>query len=234
MPVKKFVKKALSKLGYDLHKTGRSATMDYYTASYLSGLCQPRTVFDVGVGHGTFALYEAFPKSYFILVEPLVEFENSIRTILAKYDGEIHYKAAGDKDGWLEINVDDSDLQLSSFANRTTLTKSGNILRKRNVEVTTLDSIFKNGTPRLGPILLKIDTEGNEVSALEGADLLLQSTEFVIAEVSIARRFEDGYKFEELINLMSKNGFTVFSFLHIEHEENEMRPRFADIVFGRK
>ena len=92
----------------------------------------------------------------------------------------------------------------------------------------------KNGTPRLGPILLKIDTEGNEVSALEGADLLLQSTEFVIAEVSIARRFEDGYKFEELINLMSKNGFTVFSFLHIEHEENEMRPRFADIVFGRK
>jgi hypothetical protein len=74
----------------------------------------------------------------------------------------------------------------------------------------------------------------HEVSALEGADLLLQSTEFVIAEVSIAMRFEDGYKFEELINLMSKNGFTVFSFLHIEQEENEMRPRFADIVFGRK
>ena len=150
------------------------------------------------------------------------------------HDGEIHYKGAGDKDGWLEINVDDFDLQLSSSADRTALTKSGSILRKRKVEVTTLDSIFKNGTPRLGPILLKIDTEGNEVSALEGADLLLQSTEFVIAEVSIARRFEDGYKFEELINLMSKNGFTVFSFLHIEHEENEIRPRFADIVFGRK
>jgi hypothetical protein len=81
---------------------------------------------------------------------------------------------------------------------------------------------------------LKIDTEGNELAALEGANLLLQSTDFVIAEVSIAKRFENGYEFEELINLMGKNGFSVLSFLHIEHEENEISPRFADVVFSRK
>jgi FkbM family methyltransferase len=233
MTVKNFAKKVLNRLGYDLRKAGRSVIINHYSPLYLSRLCQPQTVFDIGVGYGTFALYESFPKSYFVLVEPLAEYQKSIQAILARYKGEIHYKAAGSHEGWREINVDKSHLQMSSFANRAALTKTGNTLQKRKVEVTTLDTIFQNGGPRKGPIVLKIDTEGNELSVLEGSNLLLQSTDFVIAEVSIARRFENGYEFEELISFMRKKGFSVFSFLHIEHEENELRPRFADIIFCR-
>ena len=231
---KKFARKLLNRLGYDLHRIGRSAIIDCYSPSYLPRLCQPQTIFDVGVGYGTFALYESFPESYFVLVEPLVEFQKAIEMILAKYEGEIHYKAVGNREGWLEINVDKSNLQMSSHADRTALTKGGSNLEKRKVEVTTLDKIYQNARSSRGPIILKIDTEGNELAALEGANLLLQSTDFVIAEVSIAKRFENGYEFEEVINLMNKNGFSVFSFLHIEHEENEISPRFADVVFSRQ
>ena len=32
---------------------------------------QPNTIFDVGVAKGTRDLYRAFPKSFFVLIEPL-------------------------------------------------------------------------------------------------------------------------------------------------------------------
>jgi FkbM family methyltransferase len=232
--IKQRVKGALNRLGYEIHRSGSSGAFDCYKASYLSRLCQPRTVFDVGVGFGTLPLYEAFPNAYFILVEPLMEYEASIKKILAKHKGEIHYKAIGNEEGWLEINVDKADPQLSSAFDRTELTRSGNILQKRKVPITTLDVIFQNAGSKSGPIFLKIDTEGNELHVLEGAKLLLQSTDFVIAEVSVAPRFEGGYGFEELIAFMNENGFRVFSFLHIEHEWGELRPRFVDVVFSRK
>jgi len=158
----------------------------------------------------------------------------SIKKILAKYDGEVHYKAVGNKKGLLKMNVDTANLPLSSFFDRTTLTKSGNVLEKRVVEITTLDTVFQNSGSMDGPILLKIDTEGNELCVLEGAKLLLQSTDFVIAEVSIASRFEGSYEFEDLINVMNNNGLSLLSFLHIEHSVKEIRPRFADVVFMRR
>lgn len=231
--IKQYVKNALSRLGYQIHRSGSSAVLDLYNSSYLSRLCQPRTVVDVGVGFGTLPLYESFPNAYFILVEPLKEYEASIKKILEKHEGEIHYKAVGSEEGWLEINVDKADPQLSSAFDRTELTRNRNVLQKRKVQVTTLDAIFKNAGSKKGPILLKIDTEGNELHVLEGSKFLLQSTDFVIAEVSVAPRFEEGYHFEELINWMHNNGFQVFSFLHVEHEENELRPRFVDVVFSR-
>jgi hypothetical protein len=121
--------------------------------------------------------------------------------------------------------------ELSSFSARTSLTQSGNTLEQREVEVTTLDDILQECQPVEGPLLLKIDTEGNELSVLEGARSTLKSTDCVIAEVSIAKRFEDSYECETLINFMSENGFYLYSILFISHVIGESRPRFVDMVF---
>jgi|SRR3984957_8302978 FkbM family methyltransferase len=232
--IKTFVQGALNKFGYEIHRSGSSAVLDRYNSSYLSRLCQPRTVFDVGVGFGTLSLYEAFPNAFFVLVEPLTEYEESIKEILAHYKGEIHFKAVGNKEGWLEINVNEGARRLNATLGTTELTRRKRTLEKRKVQATTLDTIFLSAEPKERPILLKIDAEGNELYVLEGAKLLLQSTDFVIAEVSVARMLENGYQFEDMTNFMSKNGFRVFSFLHIEHEESEIRPRFVDVVFSRR
>ena len=37
----------------------------------------------------------------------------------------------------------------------------------------------------------------------------------VIAEVSIAKRFEDSYEFEDLIMFMKENGFYLFTFVSL-------------------
>ncbi len=232
--IKKLIRRILSELGYEIFKTKHARFPIGSLSSYVSQICKPKTIFDVGVGYGTYPLYKAFPKAHFVLVEPLREYRDSINAIAKEYDCSIHYKAVGNGEALLEINVDKNHLTKSSLADRSTLTKTGNPLEKRTVEVTTLDTILGESPPMERPILLKIDTEGHELSALEGAKSLLQVTDIVIAEVSIAKRFDDSYEFEDILSYMSENDFYLFSFLTIAHKEGEFRPRFADIVFKRR
>lgn len=245
--MKKLARTVLNRLGYEIHKKRDARLFGYeirkkhdmnllgnYHAAYLAQICRPKTVIDVGVGYGTFPLYEAFPEARFILVEPLREYEDAIEKIAQKYRCEIFFKAVGDAPGTQEISVDPSHLEMSSFAERTPLTRKGNQLEKRVVEVTTLDSIFEEALPLQGPILLKIDTEGHELKALQGAPSLLRATDIVIAEVSIAKRFELSYEFEDFIMFMKTSGYYLLGFLDITHLDGELRPRYADIVFKRR
>lgn len=224
----------LNKLGYEVHKKSSINYHIGFNAAYLSQICQPTTVIDVGVGHGTFALYEAYPNAHFILIEPLKEYEDSITKIAKKYDCDVHYKAVGDRECKLKINIDTSNLQSSSFSQRTSLTRTENLLKNKTVEVTTLDSIYSQNQTLGGPILLKIDTEGHELSTLKGARSLLKAVDMVIAEVSIAKRFENSYEFEDIISFMNVNGFYVFSFLTMNQPRGEVRQRFTDVVFKRR
>jgi len=84
-------------------------------ASYLSRLGHPNTVFDVGVGFGTYELYRAFPKAKFVLIEPLKDYEPAITDIAAKYDSLVVYAAAGDRVGAATIRVDPANLELTTF-----------------------------------------------------------------------------------------------------------------------
>ena len=228
--IREFVQGALGKLGYEFRRKPEIG----FNAAYLSQICQPKTVIDVGVGHGTYALYKAFPDAHFVLVEPLKDYESSIDRIVNQYDCEVHYKAVGNRQCELEMNVDTGDLKKSSLRDRTAITKTGSTLEKRTVEVTKLDTIYSQCSSMKTPMLLKIDTEGNELSALEGARSLLQVVEVVITETSIVKRFEDSYEFEDIIFFMSENGFQVFSFLTMIHAKGEARQRFADVVFKRR
>jgi hypothetical protein len=106
-------------------------------------------------------------------------------------------------------------------------------IEKRPVEVTTLDELLHPIAELEAPIILKIDSEGSELNTLRGGRELLRSVAFIIVEVSIAKRFEDRYSFEELVAFMGENGFEVFSFLSVAHSPRELRPRFVDIVFSR-
>ncbi len=225
--IRKLIQNALGKLGYVVSR-------DLYRPAYLSSICQPKTVIDVGVGTGTYPLYEAFPTARFILVEPLREYQSAIEKISQRFKCSVHYKAVGAHDGSMEMNVDPEHLLKSSLVDRTALTKTGSALEKRTVEIITLDTIFKTDPAIEKPILLKLDTEGYELAALEGAKRLLQSTDTVIIETSIARRFENSYEFEDVAAFMNDNGFYLFSFLTLTHVAGEPRPRFADVVYKRR
>jgi FkbM family methyltransferase len=228
--IKTLLKGVLRRFGYELRKKPEIG----FTASYLSRICNPRTVIDVGVANGTVALHNAFPKAKFVLIEPLREYEDSINRLCTKYDCDVHYKAVAESPGTVEFNVDAGNLEKSSFSSRATQNDKYNRLERRLVEVTTLDALYLQNPDIQRPILLKIDTEGHELSVLEGATHLLPAVDFVIAESSIARRFENGYEFKDIVWFMDKSGFDVFSLLTVESLRGEDRQRFADVLFKRR
>ena len=228
--LKKIIKLLLSSFGYELRKKYETG----FYASYLSRLCDPKTVFDVGVGHGTYELYKAFPAAKFFLIEPLKEFQTALDKISSQYNCTIYNKAVGNSVGIHKINVETHSLQLSSLNYRPERSESDAQIEQRDVEITTLDTILREN-PDIGtPILIKIDTEGHELCVLKGAKNLLAITDIVILEVSIAKRFISSYTFEELTSFMANQGFAVFDFLSLCYVKGQPGVNLADVVFKRK
>lgn len=203
-------------------------------AAYLARLGNPRTVFDVGVGFGSYELYKAFPSARFVLVEPIEDFEPTIQDIKAKYDCVVCRKAASDFVGSSLIRVDPQALELTSFAKRTALASTGQPIEMREIKVTTIDSIVSQCPDLEAPFFLKVDTEGHELAALRGAKRTLERTETVLVKASIAPQFEDGYRFEDMIILMRERDFELTAIINISHASGEVRARFADLAFQRR
>jgi FkbM family methyltransferase len=182
----------------------------------------PRTVVDVGAGRGTPQLYEAFPTSFQVLIEPLKEHEPDLQNILKQYEGRYFLTAVGSSNRRSTITVEPRP-HMSSFLERTAKTSTSDPTDKREVPVTTLDTLMEehNLQPPFG---LKIDTEGFELEVIKGAPKFLRKTQFVIAEVSITKRFVEGYSFSEFTEAMNRNGFFLWDLMTI-------RRRFVDAVF---
>ncbi len=83
-------------------------------------------------------------------------------------------------------------------------------------------------------MLLKLDTEGNELDALLGANECLKQCDVVIAEVTIGGRFDGGYNFEDIVCLLRDSGFTVHSILGMNEPPKALRQRYADVLFVRR
>ena len=100
--MKYLIFKTLSKFGYEvrrIHYPEWKNARAYWESEYLKRLgFQPRTVVDVGAAYGTPPIYEAFPQSFLVLIEPLKEYEPYLAEILEKYKGKYFLTALGARD----------------------------------------------------------------------------------------------------------------------------------------
>ncbi len=229
--MKRFTKWVLRSAGYKLkrvHPADR-AREGKWPVQVLSGLGDPKTVIDVGVGHGTPDLYRSFPDADLLLVEPLHEFESDIKSILAHRRGVAEMVALSAEPGEATIDIGNS-LTTSSLHTRTKLTEK-NVIARRTVPLRTLDDVvFDHGlTP---PFVVKIDTEGHELAVIRGGHRTLAQTQLVIAEVSVARRFDDSYRFGQLTSDMYSLGFDLIEILQMQRSPDGSLRRL-DAVFGR-
>ena len=163
---------------------------------------RPATLVDVGVAGGTHALYEAFDDAYLVLVEPLSEFEETLRRLLEERPGELIQTAVGEREGTLSITLD-APLERSSVLESVHARPAA---ERREIPVTTLDRLAAERRWR-DPIGLKIDAEGYDIQVIAGALGLLPRCEFVIAEGSIRPRFRGEATCMGLIELMRSHGF---------------------------
>ena len=218
------LKKLVRACGFDVRRRR-------WTPQHLARLVDARTVVDIGVAFGTWELYRAFPDAHFMLVEPLRDYEPNLQKIARQYRCDIVYKALGEVEGRREIHVDPQILTRSSLHERMELTRTGSVLEKREIEVTTLDKLLESHPGLERPLLLKIDTEGHELNVIRGGAAFLRQTDVVIAEVSVAERFSGSYAFAEFITAMAEQGFDVHDFLRLSYRRDSPRTQLTDIAF---
>jgi len=209
----------------------------YWDTEYLArhGFA-PRTLIDVGAAFGSpfphmHSLYDAYPNAYLVLIEPLAEYENAIRDILSRRAGAYFATAVGDAPGNNTINVHSQYIERSAIPHRTPLEDDGKSDSTRTVPVTTLDALLLEHRFE-PPFGLKIDVEGWEDKVIRGAGQVLQDTDFVIAEVSLANRFVGGYTFAGFIAMMDERGFSICDFLDIGRAPDST-VTFVDVLLKR-
>lgn len=180
----------------------------------------PKTVIDVGVAWGTDDLYAAFPKASFYLIEPQVEFEPEIKSWSRRYSIEYVIGAAGATAGELALNIHADPSHSTALARPS--------VEQRTVPVVTLDSLWRD---KPGPILLKIDTEGQELRVLDGATQILRQADMVMLEVRLISYAEGMPEFGDVVAYMTSRGFSLYDILDGGYRPLDGALEMLDLVF---
>jgi len=207
----KGIRKLINRLGYDIRHIEQVRTSigeSYFQIRRLG--FQPKTVVDVGVASGTFELYDAFPESYFLLIEPLKEFEPDLISILQRYKGSYIQAAAGSCPGQVSFNVHDHQLEGSSLYNESMGSEADG--HKVTVPMVLIDEVLIE-KQLVGPYLIKVDVQGAELDVLEGAQHALLKTEVVVLEVSLFEFMKGSPQFYDVVSYMKNCGFVAYDII---------------------
>jgi FkbM family methyltransferase len=205
----------INRFGYDIRRLPQrsSKIRTNISESYalMRGLgFQPRTVLDVGVASGTMELYRAFPDSYFLLIEPLKEREADLISILRRYKGSYVLAAAGSTSGRVTFNVHRNHLDGSSLYKETMGAEAdGNSV---TVPMIRIDDILKDKQLN-GPHLIKVDVQGAELDALDGAQQALLQAEVVVLEVSLFEFMKGAPQLFDVVSYMKNRGFVAYDII---------------------
>jgi len=186
-----------------------------------------QTIVDVGVFQGTPQIYAAFPDSEIILIDPMPGAAKRVGESLLPRTVHVYECGVGNRPEIAQFDIHAAGGK-SSLLKRSERFPS-TIKETVEVEVRTLDDILRNHTNQ-SPFGIKIDVEGYELSCLQGARQSISCSSFALIETSIKQRFTDGYRFSDIVRIMSDYEFELLDVLNATGAE----PTFFDCLFVPK
>lgn len=189
----------------------------------------PSLVIDVGTASGTYDLLNVYPKTEYLWIEPLTEFEDKLKELAKKFTGKYLLCAAGNVNGKIEINVHD-DLSGSSILHENDGVDADGL--KREVDINKLDDLVNANSYK--NILLKIDVQGAELDVLEGSANTLINTDVVILEVSFFNFMKDSPDFYSIINYMKGKHFVAYDIFNGHNRLLDGALAQKDILFVKE
>ncbi len=207
-PAKAVVKRMLSYSTLVLHRmVGVVPAWAFVLRNLRARGFRPRTVFDIGVAHGTPELYAVFPEARYYLVDPTRESLPYMESIARRLDARILNIALGDAEGELEIGVRTDDIGGSTFYEEI-----GPLgpTRRYPVPVRRFDGVI-DGFER--PALCKIDVQGAEMRVLRGMGARIHDVDAILIEASVIATIREGPEIAEVIAFLRQQGFVVYDVL---------------------
>lgn len=193
--MKALIQSLLRPFGLRLSRLRDERTEDYGASVLFSTLKRfgfsPRLVLDVGANHGnwTRTALKYFPEAQYVLVEPQDHLKTCVQDLIDS-GYKIRWVNAGvaDQCGMLPFFVagrDDSSTFLPPDNDPQTRLASENM-----VPVETLDAILSKYSLPI-PDMVKIDAEGFDLKAMQGASSLIGETDVFLLEAGVLCPFEN-------------------------------------------
>ena len=190
----------------------------------------PEFIIDCGFGMETKGLFENFPNSKKVIIEPIVEAIPFMEDFCKNNSNSKFYNIAlSDFIGDIEITYRPGIT--GSSIHRGEITNS----EKRKVETSTLDQMIKvNDLKGLG--LLKLDVEGHEWRVLQGAKNSLNIFEVIIIEISMwpKENEPDVKTFFEYSDFFYQNNYVLYDILELGYRKIDIALQQFDAVFIKK
>ena len=195
-------------VGLDLVKHGETRNALERLALVRDLGFQPRCIVDGGAFHGLWSVQVArlFPDARFVLVEPNPDLQETITANIDRLDAHVVNAALADSRRraalhfWNDPTSDSSASLLDHVSGASTSVVE--------VEVETLDNICERLS--FSPDLIKLDLQGGELPALEGAQSVLRRTEFAIIEFGVLEAYIGRTSPRDLLDFMYDNDFTLY------------------------
>lgn len=224
------IKKIIRFLGFEITRSRTERRTLFQAVKHLKSLgFKPELVIDAGVATGTPGIYENYPDSKVLLIEPLQEYKKSLEFICNQYSNFIPIeKALGSSEGKLQLYVKKSNSGSSQFK-----AENEDIVEKRYVDSISLKSLLSEHYAE-GPILLKMDIEGGELEVILNSRNELESIDVVILEVTFLPKLEGSPSFTSIMKIMIDYGFEVFDIVDKRYYKNSRNLFQSDIVFVKK
>jgi FkbM family methyltransferase len=225
MSIAKLAKALLKQCGYDLHRASPACTGSkdaFADQKRLLATCGAKTIFDVGAntGHTAVKYRTLFPLATIFSFEPSAEcFEQLRQDFECDQNFYAVCSALSDQPGQREFHLNES-----SFTNSLLPSVDSSLARKigtTQVSVTTIDEFCRErGLEAVD--LLKLDIQGGELLALQGARSILSQSKIslIYAEVLFATQYEGQAFFFQVYEFLVQFGFVLFDLYDMKHKSN--------------
>lgn len=226
-------------LGYLCHELRRITTGAFIDQQMLLSGTRAQTIFDVGanIGKSTAKYSSLFPESTIYSFEP---FPESFQKLRRRFEGNSFVKpiqlAVSNKVGKKKFYIYQDSTTNSLLP---TVDGAGHWVEPdavRNIAtieapVTTIDNFCKREA--IDEIhILKMDIQGGELMALEGATEKLSqgSILLIYTELLFVPIYEGETSFYEICDLLSGYGYTLFNMYNFYHTRNG-QIKWCDVIF---
>jgi FkbM family methyltransferase len=229
------VNHALAPAGLKLHRKTNTMPTYFDRLRHMKSLgFSPSVIFDCGahIGRWTKEVAAIFPEASFFLFEPNTQLIDRIKRNLARVSADytVFVNAVADEEKEVFLNLwENTDVMMSSSSLLSHV--QGEPTQKVRAEVVTLDQIA--GKHKVVPELVKLDLQGAELAALQGATELLKKTEVFIIEFGVLEAYIGRTTPKELVNIMYDSGYSLYDIVDLRYRPYDGALSDGDFIFTK-